>query len=220
MSEAHAPGLAHQYETPRQQYEAANLGMWVFLVQEILFFGGLFGGYTVYRTRYFDAFVQGSHHLDVLLGAINTAVLITSSLTMAMAVRSAQTGRRRPLMAYLTATLLLGCAFLGIKAVEYTHKYHEGLVPGASFVVDSPAAGHLKIFFSFYFVMTGMHAFHMVVGVGLMSWLLIGAARRRFSPRYFTPVEACGLYWHFVDIVWIFLFPLLYLIGRHYPAAA
>jgi cytochrome c oxidase subunit III len=216
LSDVHTPGLAHHFTTREQQYEAANLGMWAFLVQEILFFGGLFGGYTVYRTQYFEAFVEGSHHLDVGLGALNTAVLIGSSLTMALAVRAAQTGRKYGIISWLIATIGLGCTFLGIKTIEYTHKYHQGLVPGSGFSVDSPLAGPLKIFFSFYFVMTGMHAFHMIIGVGIMLWLIFKASRDSFSSKYFTPVEVCGLYWHFVDIVWIFLFPLLYLIGRHY----
>ena len=215
MSEAHSPGLDHHFETREQQYEAANLGMWAFLVQEILFFGGLFGAYTVYRSQYFQAFVEGSHHLDITLGAFNTAVLIGSSLTMALAVHAAQTGRLNAIIGWLVSTIVLGCTFLGVKAVEYSHKYHEGLVPGASFSVDSAQPGPLKIFFSFYFVMTGMHAFHMVVGIGIMLWLIIKTIRGTFSTKYFTPVEMTGLYWHFVDIVWIFLFPLLYLIGRH-----
>ena len=215
MSEAHSPGLDHHFETREQQYDAANLGMWAFLVQEILFFGGLFGGYTVYRSEYFQAFVEGSHHLDVSLGAFNTAVLIGSSLTMALAVRAAQTGRQNTIIGWLVSTIVLGCTFLGVKAIEYTHKYHEGLVPGASFSPESIQPGPLKIFFSFYFVMTGMHAFHMVVGIGIMLWLIIKTIRGTFSTKYFTPVEMTGLYWHFVDIVWIFLFPLLYLIGRH-----
>ena len=216
MSDAHSPDLAHHFETREQQYEAANLGMWAFLVQEILFFGGLFGGYTVYRTKYFEAFVEGSHHLDVGLGTFNTAVLIGSSLTMALAVHAAQSDRRNGIIGWLLATIGLGCIFLGVKFVEYSHKYHENLIPGSSFTVDSPLAGQLKIFFSFYFVMTGMHAVHMIVGVGIMLWLIVKANRGRFSATYYTPVELAGLYWHFVDIVWIFLFPLLYLIGRHY----
>ncbi|MFA6109340.1 MAG: cytochrome c oxidase subunit 3 family protein [Candidatus Latescibacterota bacterium] len=215
MSTAHLPATAHQFESREQQHQTATLGMWAFLVQEILFFGGLFGGYAVYRARYFEAFVRGSNHLDLALGALNTGVLIASSLTMAMAVHAAQTGRRR-IVGWLLATILLGSVFLGVKAVEYSHKYHQGLVPGAGFVTDTRLAGQEKIFFSFYFVMTGMHALHMVVGIGLMLWLIAQARRGRFSPVYHTPVELAGLYWHFVDIVWIFLFPLLYLVGRHH----
>ncbi len=188
--------------------------MWAFLVTEILFFGGLFAGYLVYRSNYPEAFKIGSHELDITLGAINTAVLIGSSLTMALAVHSAQLGKRKAIMLFLTCTIVLGSVFLGIKAVEYTHKAHEHLIPGAGFAFDHPLAPQVKIFLSFYFVMTGMHAFHMVIGIALLSYLLIQAYKGRYGAEYFTPVEMVGLYWHFVDIVWIFLFPLLYLIGR------
>ncbi|NIR51487.1 cytochrome c oxidase subunit 3 family protein [candidate division KSB1 bacterium] len=198
----------------QQQFEASSLGMWAFLVTEILFFGGLFAGYLVYRSNYPEAFKIGSHELDITLGAINTAVLIGSSLTMALAVHSAQLGKRKAIMLFLTCTIVLGSVFLGIKAVEYTHKAHEHLIPGAGFAFDHPLAPQVKIFLSFYFVMTGMHAFHMVIGIALLSYLLIQAYKGRYGAEYFTPVEMVGLYWHFVDIVWIFLFPLLYLIGR------
>jgi cytochrome c oxidase subunit 3 len=161
------------------------------------------------------AFTEGSHHLDVMLGGINTVVLIGSSLTMALAVRASQMGRSRAIALFLAATILLGCVFLGIKGVEYGHKFAEGFVPGPSFRVGSPVAAQLELFYSLYFAMTGMHAFHMVVGIGLMAWLIGRAAMGHFSPDYYAPVEMVGLYWHFVDIVWIFLFPLLYLLGRH-----
>jgi cytochrome c oxidase subunit III len=206
---------AHQFDDPEQQHEAASLGMWAFLCTEMLFFGGLFLGYTVYRTLYPAAFTEGSHHLDILLGSINTAVLIGSSLTMALAVHSTQVGRRRALVAFLGLTMLLGSVFLGIKFVEYGHKFGEGLVPGAHFVYGGPFAAQVQLFFSFYFVMTGLHALHMVVGIGIMAVLAWSGWRGKFSPAYYTPVEIGGLYWHFVDVVWIFLFPLLYLLGRH-----
>ncbi len=210
-----AAGLvAHQFDDLSQQREAASLGMWVFLVTEIMFFGGLFTGYTVYRTAYQDAFAAGSHHLDVTLGAINTAVLICSSLTMAMAVHSAQLGRRKAQLGFLILTILLGSVFLGIKAVEYHHKFEEHLVPGPSFSLQG--LPQTQLYFSFYFAMTGMHALHMVIGVAILSVLVWMTLRGRFSPDYYAPVEMTGLYWHFVDIVWIFLFPLLYLIGRHF----
>jgi cytochrome c oxidase subunit 3 len=222
LSEAvHSPYRAHQFDTTQQQYEAASLGMWAFIIQEILFFGGLIGGYTVYRTKYLHAFIAGSHHLDIHWGAFNTAVLIASSLTMALAVRSAQLGRRTALIGWLIGTIVLGCTFLGVKYIEYSHKYHEHLIPGRSFLWNDPqypqvTQGQAKIFFSFYFMLTGMHAFHMVVGVGIMLWMIAKAVKRQISTHYFTPIEISGLYWHFVDIVWIFLFPLLYLIGRHH----
>lgn len=189
--------------------------MWVFLLTEIMFFGGMFLGYTVYRLLYPEAFAEGSHHLDVVLGGINTAVLIGSSLTMALAVHAAQVGERRQLIRFLAGTLGLGLVFLGIKAIEYAHKFEAHLVPGSRFVYEGPHAPQVQLFLSFYFGMTGMHALHMLIGIGLLSVLIRLAWRGRFSPDYYTPVEMIGLYWHFVDVVWIFLFPLLYLLGRH-----
>jgi cytochrome c oxidase subunit 3 len=212
--EAHT--LQHQFESPEQQKEASALGMWVFLVTEILFFGGLFLAYTIYRCQNARGFAHASHHMDVALGTVNTAVLICSSLTMAMAVHSAAKGRRRPLAGFLVATMLLGGAFLGIKAVEYTDHIRHHLLPGPGFRYPVPGdARAAEMFFSLYFAMTGLHALHMLVGLGLLTTLLVLARRGRFTAEYHTPVEVSGLYWHFVDIVWIFLFPLLYLIGRH-----
>jgi cytochrome c oxidase subunit 3 len=206
---------AHQFDDLAQQHEADTLGMWVFLLTEIMFFGGLFLGYTVYRSAYPQAFAEGSHHLDIWLGSINTVVLITSSLSMALAVHSAQTNACRGLIRFLLLTILLGLVFLGIKGTEYLHKFEEHLVPGANFVYPEPHAHQVQLFFSFYFGMTGLHAFHMIVGIGLLAALVWRAVQRRFSADYYAPVELIGLYWHFVDIVWIFLFPLLYLFGRH-----
>ncbi|MBI4470547.1 MAG: cytochrome c oxidase subunit 3 family protein [Acidobacteria bacterium] len=191
------------------------MGMWLFLVTEIMFFGGLFTAYLVYRTYYPQAFAGASHHLDLTLGGINTLVLIASSLTMALAVYGSQTGKRSMLLPFLVLTFLLGAAFLGIKAVEYHHKWIDHLVPGASFVYPGGSAQHAQLFFSIYFAMTGMHAFHMVIGLGILVFLMVQARQGRYTPGYHAPVELSGLYWHFVDIVWIFLFPLLYLIDRH-----
>jgi len=221
MSGAHAPQhprLQHHFDNLDQQFEASALGMWLFLVTEILFFGGLFLAYLVYRIAYPEAFAEASHELDVVLGGINTAVLIASSLTMAMAVWSAQLGKRSGQMLFLALTIGLGLVFLGIKAVEYSHKFEHGLVPGPNFRFESarnpvPA----QLFFSLYFVMTGLHAVHMIVGIGIMTVLFVMAFKGRFTRAYHTPVEVSGLYWHFVDSVWIFLFPLLYLIDRHGP---
>jgi cytochrome c oxidase subunit 3 len=198
-----------------QQREASSFGMWVFLVTEILFFGGLFLVNTVYRHQYSRAFAEASRHLDITLGTFNTAVLIVSSLTMALAVYSAATGRRKAIVVFLLVTMVLGAVFLGVKAVEYSHKFHDHLVPGPSFHFPGPDARPAEIFFSLYFTMTGLHAVHMIVGIGLLTTLVLQARKGRYTPEYHTPVEVCGLYWHFVDIVWIFLFPLLYLIGRH-----
>ena len=189
--------------------------MWVFLLTEILFFGGLFIVYTIYRVWYPEAFTAASHHLDIPLGTINTAVLIGSSLTMALAVHSAQLNSRKGIMIFIALTMVLGSVFLGIKMVEYSHKFHEHLVPGPNFVFEPQLARPAQIFFSLYFMMTGLHALHMVVGMGLMTWMLIWAYNGTLGDGYYSPVEIVGLSWHFVDIVWIFLFPLLYLIGRH-----
>jgi cytochrome c oxidase subunit III len=211
----HHPALKHHFDNLAQQREASALGMWVFLVTEILFFGGLFAAYMVYRAWYPEAFDAASHHLDIFLGSVNTVVLILSSLTMALAVHGAETGNRRMIMLFLGLTILLGTVFLGIKAVEYSHKFHEGLVPGAGFVFHEADPRHAAVFFSLYFMMTGLHALHMIIGIGILGVLLFMAWRGAFTPAYNTPVEVAGLYWHFVDIVWIFLFPMLYLIGHH-----
>jgi len=214
MGEAHGV-LAHHFDDMEQQREAATLGIWIFLVTEVLFFGGMFLAYVVYRTTYPLAFAAASHHLDVVLGGTNTAVLILSSLTMALAVRSAQTDGKRALIVFLILTMLLGSVFLGIKAVEYHHKFEEHFIPGAHFVFHDAHARGAEIFFSLYFAMTGMHALHMIIGIGLLLTLLLHARKGRYGAHYFNPVEVTGLYWHFVDIVWIFLFPILYLVGRH-----
>jgi len=222
MSGSHAthhdhPYLQHHFDNLEQQFESSALGMWLFLVTEILFFGGLFAAYLVYRMSYPAAFQDASHHLDIVLGGVNTALLIGSSLTMAMAVYAAQIGNRTQQMVWLVATMVLGVAFLGIKAVEYSHKFHDHLVPGPGFQFEGRDPVRAQLFFSLYFVMTGLHALHMIVGLGVMAVLLGMAYRGRFTKAYHTPVEISGLYWHFVDIVWIFLFPLLYLIDRHGP---
>ncbi|MCY7377149.1 MAG: cytochrome c oxidase subunit 3 family protein [Pyrinomonadaceae bacterium] len=296
--EYHPPGLQHQFEDMRQQQESASIGMWMFLVQEIMFFGGLFTVYLVFRSRYPMAFAAGSNHLDAFYGGLNTLVLIVSSLTMALAVRAAQMGQRNLQVFLLILTMFFGTVFLGVKAIEYVAKYHEGIVPVAglnlktskeltdsdehsgtasvpvgrqdpneslstakgeepgghkkyvnlrgdfiwndvslvvqaqqgNYLTDAEKIGYfangeispakfrdkVQIFFWIYFVMTGLHALHMIIGLGIMTWLTWKAWRGTFSADYYAPVEITGLYWHFVDIVWIFLFPLLYLLGRHF----
>jgi len=206
---------AHQFDDLEQQHDAASLGMWIFLATEVMFFGGMFLGYTIYRFMYAEAFAAASNRLELLPGAINTTVLILSSFTMASAVYHAGLARERALRVSLLLTIVLGAAFLGIKFYEYHEKFEELLVPGGLFSFPAPFTSAAEIFFSFYFAMTGMHAVHMIIGLGLLVNLLIGARRGRYSAGYYTPVELVGLYWHFVDIVWIFLFPLLYLVGRH-----
>jgi cytochrome c oxidase subunit III len=207
--------LRHHFATSEQQMDASTLGMWTFLITEVLFFGGMFAAYSVYRAMYPDAFASTSAYMDVVLGGTNTAVLICSSLTMVLAVRAAQLSKRRDLMLFVILTMVFGSIFLGIKAVEYHSKWVEHLVPGFNFSYEAPQFAHnAQILFFLYFCMTGMHALHMIIGLGLLTYLLVQAARWKFNANYFAPVEMIGLYWHFVDIVWIFLFPLLYLIGH------
>jgi len=279
----HEPGLQHQFEDMGQQAESVSIGMWVFLAQEIMFFGGLFTAYLVLRSKYPMAFAAGSNHLDAFLGGTNTLVLIVSSLTMALTVYYAQKGKRNLQVILIILTMFFGLCFLGIKAVEYADKYEHGLVPVAgwnkrvkadpsvehaeaakpcyevthgeehkyvnptgnfqwadcslaklgekeNYLTDSEKASYfshgdidgdkfrdrVQIFFWIYFVMTGLHALHMIIGLGIMAWLLLKAWQGTFKSDYYMPVEMSGLYWHFVDIVWIFLFPLLYLLGRHF----
>ena len=242
---AHHPALQHHFDTMAQQKEAAVVGMWVFLLTEILFFGGLFVVYMIYRIWYFDAFAEASRSLSLFWGGLNTAVLIGSSLTMAMAVRCAQTNKRTATVNWLILTMILGTVFLGVKVIEYADKFEHHHVPGASFVWAAdhgapaePGAEHAaepaaatahrqlsltpdqlqrttQLYFSLYFTMTGLHALHMIIGLGLMSVITWMSWKGKFDEHYYTPVEMSGLYWHFVDIVWIFLFPLLYLVERH-----
>jgi len=212
---AHGAATAHQFDDIEQQRDAATMGMWIFLVTEVMFFGGLFTSYVVYRVMYPAAFAVASQALDITLGTLNTGVLLISSFTMAVAVFGSQTGRRRALIGGLALTILLGLAFLVIKFYEYYQKYAEHHIPGPSFVFPAPYTEPAKMYFTLYFAMTGLHAAHMIVGCGLLTVLIVKAWLGRFTPEYHSPVELSGLYWHFVDIVWIFLYPLLYLIGRH-----
>jgi cytochrome c oxidase subunit 3 len=228
--EHHHPALQHHFDTMDQQRDASGFGMWVFLITEIMFFGGLFAAYLIYRNMYYDAFVAASRTTNIPLGATNTAVLIGSSLTMAMAVWSAQTGRRMLLVFFLIATIGLGSVFLGIKAIEYHDKWVDHHVPGPNFSIEefvhpkpgshekpiaADMAAKTPIYFSLYFAMTGMHATHMIIGIGIMIFLVYKAYHGAFTPDHYTMIENFGLYWHFVDIVWIYLFPLLYLISGH-----
>jgi cytochrome c oxidase subunit 3 len=246
--------LAHHFEDPAQQREAGTLGTWLFLVTEIMFFGGMFVAYALFRAKYPLEFAMGSHELDVLLGGINTVVLIASSLTMALAVWAGQTGRRTLLLGWLVVTMALGSAFLVVKFFEYRAKFEHHLVPGASFQFGpgghgaaehrasaetdhaeaagtaplglqgdapmslssrTPAAGKVELFFFLYFALTGIHALHMIIGIVALGFLFVFAWRGLYRPEWHAHVELTGLYWHFVDIAWIFIFPLLYLIGRH-----
>ena len=230
MSSSHST-LAHHFESYEQQRESASLGMWLFISQEIMFFGGLFAAYMVYRAQHSVAFQLGSHHLDIGLGGFNTVVLILSSLTMALAVREAQLGRGKNIVKFLAATIVLALVFLGVKVVEYSAKWEDHLIPGDNFhfhlddhalhkmaetgVSEQAVQAGTEVFYSLYFMMTGLHALHMIIGLGIMVFYFKPALNGRYNADYHNPIEGFGLYWHFVDIVWIFLFPLLYLLGRH-----
>jgi cytochrome c oxidase subunit 3 len=237
---ADRPELRHHFADEEQQRNAAALGMWWFLGTEIMFFGGMFCAYLIYRLKYFPEFAAASRSLDLKVGTLNTAVLICSSLTVAQAVRAAQMGKRMLQVKLLLATLFFGLVFLGVKAYEWENKYKEHHIPTFDFnakdlmrdnqhlfgldklqndphalqVREAEIQQHSQIFFALYFALTGMHAIHMIVGVGVFSVITWMAWKGRFTPEYHTPLEIAGLYWHFVDIVWIYLFPLLYLIDR------
>lgn len=214
MSDTHRV-LAHHFEDLEQQRESASLGMWVFLLTEVMFFGGLFLGYALYRSHYPEAFIEGSRELDIVLGTANTAILICSSLTMVLAVHGAQKGNNRAIVLFLILTGILGSIFLGIKGVEYTTKIEHGLFPGPLFHFPGPLAQNVQMFFVMYFTMTGLHALHMILGIAVLIPLIFLARQGRFTPENHNTLENFGLYWHFVDMIWIFLFPLLYLLGRH-----
>ena len=205
--------VAEQFDDMPQQQEAATLGMWTFLATEVLFFGGMFLSYIVYRYAYPSAFAEASKHTIVLYGTINTAILLTSSLTMALAVHAAQEGRNRALLRYLLITIFFACCFLLVKGLEYHQDLDERLWPGRHFKPDLPPQA--QIFWFLYWAMTGLHALHVTIGVGVLSVIAHMAWRRKFTAHYYNPVDVSALYWHFVDIVWIWLYPLLYLINRH-----
>ncbi len=220
----HAPGpLAHQFEDMEQQHGAGELGMWLFLVTEVLFFGGLFCAYTIYRTRSPEteaAFAEASHQLNLRLGTANTAVLLTSSLTMVLAVNAAMRAQQKKLFWMLIGTIVFGTAFLVIKYFEWKTDYHEGLIPlmNLPFRWEAPehnpaTAGTAMMFFNLYFFMTGLHALHMVIGIGFLLLYTYWAHRGHLLGECAQPVHLLGLYWHFVDIVWVFLYPFLYLVG-------
>jgi cytochrome c oxidase subunit III len=213
----HNPDLQHHFHEPAQQLAASTLGMWTFLATEVMFFGGLFLAYILYRSMYPEAFASTSKYMGVIIGGVNTAVLICSSLTMVLAVRAARLGEQKAIVILLLATMALGLVFLGFKGYEWHEHWVDHKVPGFNFqYTEEPQYAHeAQILFFLYFVMTGMHAMHMVIGEGMLAVLVAMAIKGRFTPRWNTPVDMIGLYWHFVDIVWIFLYPLLYLIGKH-----
>ena len=201
-----------QFETAEQQHHANIVGMWIFLMTELMLFGGLFTAYTFYRVAYPQAFAAGSGHMSFAIGTLNTVVLIVSSLMVALAVHSAEVRSRPLLVAFLAAAMVLGAIFLGLKVLEWYHHYQDHLVPGLDFVNPLPGSRPVEIFFILYFVMTGLHAIHMLIGMGLLAVMAFFGWRGRFTNGNSLPVEMVGLYWHFVDIVWIYLYPLFYLI--------
>ena len=211
---AHTPALEHHFTTMEQQTDAAVMGMWVFLVTEIMFFGGMFAGYMIYRYMYYGPWLEGSQHMDFWWGTINTAILLCSSLTMALGVRASQLGRRNSLVVFLLITILFGLAFLGIKGIEYHGHWVDGQFPGANFRFQGPNPRQVELFFSFYWAMTGFHALHVVIGIGLVAYISLRSWKGAYGRAYHNPVENVGLYWHFVDVVWIYLYPLLYLISH------
>jgi len=204
--------VAHHFDTAEQEFETAKLGMWAFLGQELLFFSGLFVAYAIFRFLYPEMFIDAHNHLSWKMGALNTVFLITSSFTMVMGVRSAQLSRKKPMLWYLGSTFVFACAFLIVKYFEYTEKFHHGLLPAPWFSAEG-IFENTHLFYGIYFVLTGLHGLHVLIGMGLIAWILIRGARGEFYADYYTPVEMVGLYWHLVDLIWIFLFPLLYLIG-------
>lgn len=205
--------VAHHFDDAAQEFESNRFGMWLFLASEIMMFGGLFVGLIVFRGIHPEAFSQGSHHLSWAMGLVNTFLLLTSGYTMAMAVVSAQRADQGKVRLFLLATMALAVGFLIVKSAEYMDKVHHGLFPGKNFQAEGFTDPFVHIFYSFYWVMTGMHGLHVIIGIGLMAWCLMRASRVRFHRNYFTPIEIVGLYWALVDFIWVFLFPLLYLIG-------
>jgi len=194
------PGHFHHFE-PEQAYHAAKFGMWLFLATEVLFFGGLFAAFAIYHTKYFEMFHHGSQALNWKLGGVNTIVLLLSSYSMARAVDGAQHGKNKEIVPWLIFTVLCACIFMGVKYIEYSTKFEHGITPSTN------------LFYALYFCLTGLHGIHVLIGIGAILWILSLAKRNRFSKEYYTPIEVVGLYWHLVDLVWIYLFPLLYLIG-------
>lgn len=209
------PIVAHHFDDVEQQHEANTLGMWVFLTTEVLFFGGTFLGYFVFRSLYPHAFGEASRHLNVMLGTVNTAVLLCSSLAMVLAVYFVRKDRKSLAVMLLLLTAAFGTAFLGIKAVEWITDWREGLIPGLNWLVTGPNTKQEELFFMLYFTMTGLHAIHLIIGIGVVGTAALLLLRKRHVARNYTNIEMIGLYWHFVDVVWVFLFPLLYLINLH-----
>lgn len=204
---------AHHFDNAEHEYLSSKEGVWLFLTSEILMFGGLFVGYLIYHHLYPQVFHEGSKHLDWRLGALNTVVLLFSSLTMVLGVHYSQVNQKSKAVGALAITILCGAIFMVVKYFEYSHKIHEGLLPGTWYTADKHGLDNIGLYFSFYFMMTGLHGIHVLGGMCLILWVLLRARKGEFSSAYYTPVEGVGLFWHLVDLIWIFLFPLLYLVG-------
>jgi cytochrome c oxidase subunit 3 len=211
-----SPFLGEQYEDLEQQRDSATLGMWVFLATEILFFGGMFLAYAVYRNAYPEAFEKAGREVDVIYGTVNTAVLLTSSLTMVLAVRASQLGRESGRTLYLWLTAVLGSAFLIIKAFEYSEDFSKNFVPGSTLGETGPAAQPMRILIYLYYAMTGLHALHLTIGIVVVCVLALRSSRGKYTAEYYDPIDIGGLYWHFIDLIWVFLYPMFYLINRHH----
>lgn len=212
-AESHPDFLAHHFSEPEQQRDSAKLGMWIFLITEVLLFSGLFVFYAIYRAWHPDMFLNAHYFLDVTLGTLNTVVLISSSVTVALAIRSMQLNQKKQTIILLTVTLLLAVTFLVIKYFEYSHKFHLGQLPGKYYTFTGVEGTNPHVFFSVYFMLTGLHGIHVLAGMAAIGWVLVRTIRNHFSAQYYTPIENVGLYWHLVDLIWIYLFPLLYLVG-------
>ena len=211
----HDPHQQHHFATMEQQADTSKIGMWLFLATEVLLFGGLFVGFGLMQQRYPREFLEAHEHLKRWQGALNTVVLLISSFTMVMAVDSAKKNKQKPTERYLFATIVCALIFLGVKYFEYSHKFEEGWLPGYYYHAigdETPGSHGYPTFFSFYFMMTGLHGIHILGGIGALSWILKRTRRGEFSSAYYTPVDLVGLYWHLVDLIWIYLFPLYYLI--------
>lgn len=205
--------FAHHFKSAEHEYTASKQGIWLFMATEILMFGAIFVAYAIFHTLYPDMFAEGASHLDWKLGFTNTLVLIFSSFTMALGIYYCQKNQKQKAVVSLLITLLCGLVFMTIKYFEYHHKFELGLFPGKYFAFADAKHSNLALYFSFYFVMTGLHGLHVLIGMGLITWVLIRTAKGEFNEKYFTPVEGVGIFWHIVDLIWIYLFPILYLIG-------
>ncbi len=207
--------VAMHFKDDVHQYSSNKEGIWLFMATEILMFGGLFVGYTIYHTLYPEMFAEGAKYLDWKLGFINTLVLIFSSFTMALGIYFNQKNQSKKATVALAATIFCGAVFMIIKYFEYTHKFHLGIYPGQMLDVAKvhPQHANLGLYFGFYYCMSGLHGIHVLIGMGLITWCMIRNMRGEFHSNYYTPVEGVGIFWHIIDLIWIFLFPLLYLVG-------